>query len=284
MEKIKIAVLSGKGGTGKTFIAVNLAAIKDDIHYLDCDVEEPNGNLFFQVPVISKEVVNVSIPVIDQTQCNGCRICSDFCAYHALIYMLDRIIVLDNLCHSCNGCAVLCPQKAITFKQKPIGEIEEGWLNGKLISTGRLDPSYPTGIPILKKMFAASIQQTQILDCPPGASCAVIECVKQADFCLVVAEDSLFGFHNFKMVQELINQFDKPYAVIINKKTNESLIEPYCLEGKIPVLDSILFDYRIAKLLSEGKILVHEDKAYRDLFISYLKKIEEIYYETTSRS
>ncbi|MGD9604653.1 MAG: ATPase [Bacilli bacterium] len=285
MDPIKIAVLSGKGGTGKTFVSVNLASVLKDSCYMDCDVEEPNGNLFFQVTPEEKKDVTVKIPVIDRSKCDGCRICSDFCAFHALIYIVDRIVVLENMCHSCGGCKILCPKQAIDFKEKPIGVIEQGKTKNNTIVSGVMNPNYPSGIPILHEMFASfSKEDVIIMDCCPGASCSVIECVKQADFCLMVAEDSLFGFHNLKMVYELIHQFHKPHAVLINKGTSSSLIEPFCYENKIPMLPAIPFDRTIATLLSQGKILVEHDEKYHALFTQYLQQIQEIYHETITRS
>ncbi|MDD4212797.1 MAG: ATPase [Bacilli bacterium] len=284
MEQFKIAILSGKGGTGKTFIAVNLASVITNGCYIDCDVEEPNGNLFFKSNDDEEQIVTVDIPIIHRELCNNCRICSDFCQYNALFFLMDRILVIENLCHSCGGCQLLCPQHAIQYTKKTIGSIKKGTTNSGRIMTGILHPTYPTGIPILKELFSQVNQNTTILDCPPGTGCSVIECVKYSDFCLLVAEDSLFGLHNLKMTYELVKLFHKPHAILINKFISESFIESFCTKENIPIIDRIPFNWKIASLLSQGKILVHEDIQYAKVFQKYLNKIEEIYHEETSHS
>lgn len=285
MKPFKIVILSGKGGTGKTFVAVNLVMVAKEAIYFDCDVEEPNGNLFFQTNQVKVEEVSVQIPVIDHSKCNGCRICSDFCAFNALAFVKDKILVLEDLCHSCGGCTKLCMQKAIAFKPKSIGTISKGFYKQVEVITGSLNLHYPSGVKIIEKMFEEPAQQPfQIIDCPPGSSCLVIECVKQSDFCFIVAEDTIFGLHNMNMVYELVKLFHKPHAVMINKKINANIIEPFCEKNQIPMLPSILFDHKIARTISEGRILVEEDLTYHLLFEKILQSILEYTHETTTCS
>ena len=125
-SNVRIAVLSGKGGTGKTLVSVNLAAAAPDAIYLDCDVEEPNGHLFFKPEHVQEEEVTIKIPVVDNSMCNGCRKCVDFCRFNALAYIKDRLIVFDEICHSCGGCVMLCPEKALTEQDKVIGKVQKG--------------------------------------------------------------------------------------------------------------------------------------------------------------
>jgi MinD superfamily P-loop ATPase len=281
---MKIAVLSGKGGTGKTLVSVNLASAAKNAVYMDCDVEEPNGHLFFKPEPVSTLPVTVKIPQVDENLCNGCRVCVGFCRFHALAMVGDKWMVFDDVCHSCGGCTLFCPQKALSEIDKPIGRVEVGRSDGVDVISGFLNPGQATGIPIIETMFAAESPQTKpvIVDCPPGSACIVMESIKDADYCVLVAEPTLFGLHNLKMVHELVKLFDKPYGVILNKcmpGTNPS--KEYCKEEGIKILVELPFDDRIGELNSNGKILVHEDSKYEDLFSTLLKKInQEVAYET----
>jgi MinD superfamily P-loop ATPase len=272
-----IAVLSGKGGTGKTFVSVNLSFVADNSNYIDCDVEEPNGHLFFKPNIIKSEKVHVKIPNINNELCSGCRRCVDFCKFNALAYIKDKVHVFDEICHSCGGCMLLCPEKAISEKDKEIGEIQEGVFNNSNIYTGILNPSEETGVSIIKKLLKITDNKPYtFIDCPPGSSCSVMESIKDVDYCILVAEPTLFGVHNFNMVYNLVKLFDKPFGVVLNKCLDgENPAEKYCNEKNIKVLCKIPFEHELGKLNSNAEIASEKNEKYKSLFSSLLKTIKE---------
>ena len=153
-NKMKLAVLSGKGGTGKTLVSVNLAAVAGDAVYIDCDVEEPNGHLFFRPKGVCSKPVSVKIPVVDEKRCIGCRACVEFCKFNALAYIKDTLLVFEELCHSCGGCLLFCPEHALTEKERIIGEVQYGTSEKVKVITGRMNTGEASGIPIIKKLLA----------------------------------------------------------------------------------------------------------------------------------
>ena len=174
---MKIAVLSGKGGTGKTLVSVNLAVEAKESTYIDCDVEEPNGHLFFKPDDIQEEEIKVKIPIVDDKLCNGCRKCVDFCKFNALAYINSKLIVFEEVCHSCDGCTIICPEKAITEKEKVIGKVQKGISDKVLVYTGMMNTGEASGIPIIKKLLDENKQDKNkliFIDCPPGSACIEI--------------------------------------------------------------------------------------------------------------
>ncbi len=275
-SKMKIAVLSGKGGTGKTFVSVNLAAASPKAVYVDCDVEEPNGHLFFKPQELTTQRVSVMIPVVDKDKCNGCRKCVDFCKFNALAYISGKIMVFDNVCHSCGGCVLLCPQKAMTEKEKMIGKIETGISENVMISTGMLNTGEASGVHIIRKLIEdiSLNDDLTIIDCPPGSACVVMESVKDADFCILVAEPTIFGMHNLNMVYELVRLFHKPFGVVLNKCTQgENPSEELCIKENIPILEKIPFCSELGSMNSNGLIAVREMQKYKNLFSELLWKV-----------
>jgi MinD superfamily P-loop ATPase len=284
---MKIAVLSGKGGTGKTLVSVNLAAAAKASTYIDCDVEEPNGHLFFKPEGISEEEISVKIPNVNNELCNGCRKCVDFCKFNALAYIKNKLIVFDDVCHSCGGCILVCTEKALTEKAKVIGKIQKGTSDQVAIYTGILNTGEASGIPIIKKLLAEknpeSNKQT-IIDCPPGSACIVMESIKDADYCILVAEPTLFGVHNLNMVYELVKLFNKPFGVVLNKcLKEENPAEKFCLEKNIKILGRIPFDNKLGTLNSNAEIAVNRNEEYRELFSALLNTVTKgVQHETTT--
>ncbi len=276
-----IAVLSGKGGTGKTLVSVNLAAVAKKSIYIDCDVEEPNGHLFFKPEDVQEEEVSVKIPVVDDELCNGCRKCVDFCEFNALSYIKDKLIIFEDICHSCGGCALLCPEKALTEKDKVIGKIQKGMSGNVYVNTGILNTGEISGVPIISKLLDDNRDISDIpifVDCPPGSACVVMDSIKDADYCILVAEPTLFGVHNLNMVYELVKIFEKPFGVVLNKcLEGENPAEEFCLERGIKILGRIPFDNELGTLNSNAKIAVRESKKYEKMFASLLEiVIEEV--------
>ena len=273
---MKLAVLSGKGGTGKTLLSVNLAAAAGRGTYVDCDVEEPNGRLFLKPQDIRTEPVTTLLPAFDAAKCDGCRKCVDFCRFNALIYIREKPKVFPEVCHSCGGCRLVCPTGAIREEPKEVGHLELGHHGSLDVITGILDPGEASGVPVI----SAALQKAEnkpgltVIDCPPGSACSVMESVTDADYCLLVAEPTAFGFHNFCMVQELCALLGKPCGVVINKMDAPyAPLEDFCQTHSLPVLARIPYDPRTALLASQGKLLYEEAPEMRTLFDGILQKI-----------
>jgi MinD superfamily P-loop ATPase len=285
-NNMRIAVLSGKGGTGKTLVSVNMAAAAKTSNYIDCDIEEPNGHLFFKPEGIKEKEIAIKIPSVNDQLCNGCRICVDFCKFNALAYINGTLKILDEVCHSCGGCALFCPEKALSEKDKVIGKVQKGISDNVTVNTGILNIGEASGIPIIKKLLAeaSSGKDITFIDCPPGSACIVMESIKDADYCILVAEPTLFGVHNLNMVYELVKLFDKPYGVVLNKcLEGENPAEKFCLEKGIKILGKITFDNDLGTLNSNAQIAVRENEKYKTLFSSLLQIVtEEVRYETVT--
>ncbi len=274
---MQIAVLSGKGGTGKTFISVNLACVTENAVYVDCDVEEPNGHLFFKPEITAKQPVSVSVPEWDESKCTFCRRCVDFCRYNALAMIKDNLYVFNEVCHSCGGCMILCPQKAITEKPREIGIVETGKSGEVTVLTGCLNTGEVSGVPVIKALLEKldGISDT-IIDCPPGSACVVMESIKKADYCILVAEPTLFGVHNFQMVYELVKQFKKPFGAVLNKCIDgENPAENFCIENSIPILSKFPYNDELAKINSSGLIAARENVEFAEQFRQLLSAVKE---------
>jgi MinD superfamily P-loop ATPase len=283
-NKMKIAVLSGKGGTGKTLVSVNLAAVAKRSTYIDCDVEEPNGHLFFKPKDLKAKNISVKIPIVDNDLCNGCRKCVEFCKYNALAYINDKVIVFDDVCHSCGGCNLFCPQKAFSEREKNIGEVQKGKSENVTVISGVLNTGEASGVPVIKELLDVSSEDKEFtfIDCPPGSACVVMESIKDADYCILVAEPTLFGVHNLNMVYELIRLFNKPHGVVLNKcMEGENPAETFCIEKDIKILGKIPFDSVLGTINSNALISTREDKKYKDMFSDLLQIVtKEVQHET----
>lgn len=284
---MKIAVLSGKGGTGKTFISVNLAAAAGNSTYIDCDAEEPNGRLFFKPENVQSEQVYVKIPEFDLDKCTGCRKCADFCRFNALICIKNRPHIFENICHSCGTCALICPSGAICEKKRAVGNVEYG-KHGKINAvTGVLNPGEESSVPVinaaLRKGFEMSGKTGEnedagdiIIDCPPGSACSVTESVSKADFCILAAEPTAFGLHNFRMVYKLVSLLGKKCCVVINKESEPyAPLDDFCAENNIPVLLRIPYDEKLAALGANAQIAAEADEKYKAVFEKLLCKIKK---------
>ncbi len=278
-NNMKIAVLSGKGGTGKTLVSVNLATAAKKSTYIDCDVEEPNGYLFFKPEAIQEKEITIKIPHVNEQLCIGCRTCTNFCRFNALAYINDKLKIFDEVCHSCGGCVLLCPVEALSGKDKVIGKVQKGTRNNVTVNTGVLNFGVASGIPIIKKLLNDNMSGEKtptFIDCPPGSACIVMESIKDADYCILVAEPTLFGVHNLNMVYELVKLFDKPHGVVLNKCLDEeNPAEKFCIEKGIKILSKIPFDNELGTLNSNAQIAVKENEKYKTLFASLLQKVNK---------
>ncbi len=278
---MKIAVLSGKGGTGKTLLSVNLAAAAcltaaaGRAAYIDCDVEEPNGYLFFKPLVAKTESIAVKIPEVDKERCSSCRKCVDFCKFNALAFIRGKPLVFEEVCHSCGGCVLICPEKALSEREKVIGTIEDGYSGAVFVRSGTLNVGEVSGVPIIRKLLGTKPdEETVFIDCPPGSACIVMESIRDADYCVLVAEPTAFGAQNLEMVYELVTLFKKPFGVVLNKCLDgENPSERFCLEKGIKILGRIPFDSTLGKRCSDAEIAVRADERYHALFSDLLNTV-----------
>jgi MinD superfamily P-loop ATPase len=272
-----IAVASGKGGTGKTTVAVNLAFSLDSIQLIDCDVEEPNVNIFLKAPLDTHEEVTVDTPQIDLKKCDYCSKCADFCMYHALAVVPEKVLVFPELCHSCGGCALVCPKEAIGWKERAIGSIDHGRYHSIDFIQGVLNIGEAMAIPLLRSL-KKKIDRTHhvILDAPPGTACPVIETIRGADYCVLVTEPTLFGLHDLKLMVGLLRQTTILFGVIINRDgIGNQMVEQYCQKEHIPVLMKIPHSNDIAHLYSEGIPFVESMPDWRLQFRDLFKTIQK---------
>lgn len=281
-QDISISILSGKGGTGKTTIAVNMALSLDNVQLLDADVEEPNDYIFISPEIINKdsEPVMRLIPEVDDDKCTACRKCVDFCEYNALAMMLDNVLVFEEVCHSCGGCKIVCPEDAITEKEKELGKIRHDEQKSIDFWQGELNTGEEKAVPVIEKLKnKINNNKKIIIDSPPGTTCPTIEAITDTDYTLVVTEPSPFGVHDLNMVVEMLKKVDQPFSVIINRAEEDSnyLIEDYCRENNINILMKVPFSRKIAELYSRGKAFVGEIEGWENKFKNlYEDLVEEV--------
>ncbi|KPK75888.1 MAG: (4Fe-4S)-binding protein [Phycisphaerae bacterium SM23_30] len=277
---MKIAIASGKGGTGKTTIATNLAASISRtglrVQYLDCDAEEPNGHIFLKPVIESREDVTVGVPEVDEQKCTGCGKCGRLCQYSAITCIKEKVLVFEELCHSCGGCMAICPEGAIKEIQRRIGIAEFGKSDGIAFGHGKLNIGAiqtPAIIKFVKQK--APNKAITILDVPPGTSCPVIEAVKGSDFVLLVTEPTPFGLNDLKLAVGMVRELKLPFAVALNRSDigDESVLQ-YCAEENIDVILEIPNDRLIAEAYSQGFMIIDALGGYQQAFSQLYQKIK----------
>lgn len=275
---MKIAVLSGKGGTGKTFVSVNLAVTAGNAAYIDCDVEEPNGRLFLKPEDLKSTAVMAKSPLVDISKCSGCRQCMNFCQFHAMAFVKDHPIIFPAICHSCGGCSLLCPEEAINETERELGVVEKGMHGSIHVITGVMNPGEESGIPLIKEALRQGFEASDdvIIDCPPGSACAVMENVSLSDYCVLIAEPTAFGLHNFRMVHELVSLMGKPCCAVINKEGEfYAPLYEYCEEHCIPVAARIPYSEELAAIGAGAEIACEKNAECRNMFLKLLSYIRE---------
>jgi len=260
---MQVTIASGKGGTGKTTVATNLAVTAawggQQVHLLDCDVEEPNCHLFVQPEITRRETVTVPVPVIDEKRCTACGECAEFCQFNALACLSNSVMTFPELCHSCGGCWLICPEQAISQGAREIGVLERGRASGFDFSQGILKIGEAQVPPLIKRVKAESNGSTlTIIDAPPGTSCPAIEAMRGSDFVLLVTEPTPFGLHDLTLAVETVRVLDIPFGVVINNQgVGDDRVQRYCRDEEILLLSCIPHDRRIAEAYAAGILAVN---------------------------
>lgn len=275
---MNIAITSGKGGTGKTFVTVNLArSFVGEITVCDCDVEEPNCNLYLKGEEISSSRFSVMVPELEESKCTGCGICAQVCQFNAIIMLGGKPMVFEDLCHSCAACTLLCPEKALKEVPHETGTIIEGQLDSTHLIYGLLDIGKALAVPLIREVKRRATGSTILIDSPPGTSCPMVWSVQESDAIVLVGESTPFGLHDLKLAIETVKEVGLPYGVVVNKEgLGDSRIEHYCLSEKIPLLGKIPFDKEIATVNANAEILVDTHPHYRPLFTQLWSNIETL--------
>ncbi|HOQ05067.1 MAG TPA: ATP-binding protein [Anaerohalosphaeraceae bacterium] len=274
-----IAVASGKGGTGKTTVAVNLAwtlsQAGQPVQYLDCDAEEPNGAIFLRPIIDWKESVFVEVPQVDLSRCSGCGKCGRLCQYGAIVAAGAHVLTFETLCHSCGGCMQICPEGAIAAKSLEVGGIEGGKAGGMDCVQGLLKIGSVRIPAVIRQVRRrARADAVKILDAPPGTSCPVLAAVRDTDFVLLVTEPTPFGLHDLKLAVAMVRELRLLFGVAINRAdSGDKRIEEYCADENIDILLRLPEDRRIAEAYSEGRIIAEVLPEYRKPFACLAERV-----------
>jgi MinD superfamily P-loop ATPase len=285
-----ISIASGKGGTGKTTVATNLALSLGNVQLLDCDVEEPDSHLFLDLKLEKVEDVCINMPVIDKEICDFCGDCAKFCQYNALAVVSSDVLFFPELCHGCGGCTLVCPKNAIKEEPRVIGVIEGGTTensSGKKVSDisikgniqffhGLLNVGEPMAIPVIKSLKQRiDGKRDVILDAPPGTSCPVIETIEDTDYCILVTEPTPFGLHDLKLAVDVVRGMQIPFGVIINRDgIGDERVERYCHKECILILMKIPQSEEIARLYSKGIPFVTQIPEWEEKFLNLYKYLK----------
>ena len=269
-----ISVASGKGGTGKTTVATNLAlSLGRGVQFLDCDVEEPNAHIFIKPQIKNKKPVFIPIPEVDRSKCNFCGKCQEVCAYNAIAVVKKptsdgEVLIFDDLCHGCGSCAFLCPQGAVKEVNKEIGFVEIGEKDSLQFVNGRLNIGQVMSPPLIRTVKDhINPTRTVIIDAPPGTSCPVITAIRKSDFCILVTEPTPFGLNDLILAVEVLRKLKIPFGIVINRcDLGNQGVENYCQKENIAILMRIPFDREIAVLYSQGIPLVEAKPEYASNF------------------
>ena len=284
-----ITVASGKGGTGKTTVALGLALSLEGSAgfagplFLDCDVEEPNAALFLRPAIEERREVGQLIPEVDTEKCTACGRCAEVCQYHAIAVVSEKVLVFPELCHGCGSCTLNCPTEAIREVLHVTGTIERGGAGDVAFAQGTMNVGEPMAVPIIRQLKRWVIpadhdSRPVILDAPPGTACPVVETMRGADFVLMVTEPTPFGLHDLRLAVEVArDELGLPVGVVVNRDgVGDQGVDEYCAAEGIPILMRIPLERRIAEAYSEGMPLIEALPEYRQKFLELYTSVEKL--------
>jgi len=277
---VKITVASGKGGTGKTTVAVNLAALAageiNGVAYVDCDVEEPDGHLFLNPRITSESDARVPVPVVDEDRCTHCGDCARACRFNALLAAKNKVIIFEELCHGCGACSIVCPEDAISETTRAIGVVKQGHANGMTYLGGVLNVGEHMATPLVARVKEDITSEISlaVIDASPGTSCPVIEAVRDTDYVILVTEPTPFGLSDLTLAVEMTRKLDVPFSVVINRAMNTTNeLDDYLKRENIDILARIPLRRDIAETVSRGNMLLDENPEIREIFQSIFESI-----------
>jgi MinD superfamily P-loop ATPase len=277
---VRIGIASGKGGTGKTTVATNLAKVAAlegrKVVYLDCDVEEPNGQIFLQPDVKWRRPVTVPVPRVDAEVCDLCGLCGDICEFSAIVPVGTKVLVFPQLCHSCGGCRLVCPKKAITEFPREVATLMGGEVDGVEYFQGLLNVGEAMSPPVIRALKALAPQaELVIVDAPPGTSCPVVEAMNGCDKVLLVTEPTPFGLHDLELALETIGKLGIPCEVVVNRAGSRmQTTRDLCRRRGVEIAAELPDSRRIAEAYSRGEMAVDADPEFRDRFLALLHHVE----------
>lgn len=274
----RIAVASGKGGTGKTTVSLNLASMFGvPVQLADCDVEEPNLNLFLRCEQLASTPVTMLIPEVDANRCTGCGACSELCQFRGIVSLGTRALVFPELCHGCGGCIRVCPSGAISENPHQIGTISVGQSRAIRLVEGRLEVGVSSVPPVIRAVHQQlRDDMPAILDAPPGTSCPVTATLLGADYVLLVTDPTPFGLHDLKLAVATARALNLPCGVVINRAGEDQVgLYQYCQAEALPVLLSLPDDRQIAEITSRGDLVAHVLPEYGLMFAELANKLQQ---------
>lgn len=276
---MKVAVASGKGGTGKTTVAVNLACYIGKAfgaaHYYDCDVEEPNGHLFLKPKIEQTEMVTINVPEIDTVTCNACGECVRFCTYNALIRLGNKVMFFPELCHGCGGCNLVCPEKAIRTAQREIGSVRIGAAGTIHFTDGYISIGEAMSPPVIRAVLSHVNEKVNaIIDAPPGTSCPVIAAIRKVDYVLLITEPTPFGLNDLGLALDMVRELGLPHGVVVNRAEDGNCdAEEFCKKKGADVIAGIPESREIASLYSWGKTLIGDVSGIDTIFAQIWERV-----------